>query len=67
MKLVTYKEAATFLGIPVSTMYALKSRDRLPRGAVIVYGPRFVRFDLEKLKEYVEECRGAENAKPSDR
>ena len=49
MKLVTYREAAEFLGIPVSTLYALTSQGRIP---VISFGPRFKRFDLVALRAW---------------
>ncbi len=54
MKLVTYKEAAAFIGVPLSTMYALVSQRRIP---VISFGARFKRFDLEALRKWVDEHR----------
>ena len=59
MSLVTYKEAAEFLGIPTSSLYALVSQKRVP---FVSYGPRYKRFDTDALRKWVDQHR----EEPSD-
>lgn len=49
-----YGEAAEYIGIPVTTLYALVSQGRIPHYR---YGPRFVLFDLDELDEWMRERR----------
>jgi len=45
-----YREAAAHLGIPVGTLRMLVCRGRIPH---VRLGPRFVRFDVAKLEEWM--------------
>ncbi len=49
--LLTYKQAAALLNVPVGTMYALVSQKRIP---FIKIGTRFIRFEEEVLRQWLE-------------
>ena len=49
--LMGYAQAATFLGICRSTLYAWVSQKRIPH---VKFGPRCVRFDQEVLQDWIE-------------
>ena len=50
-QLITYQEAARFLGLPRGTLYAMVHQNRVPH---IRLGRRLVRFDQEQLREFVD-------------
>lgn len=52
--LLTYQDASKFLGIPLSSMYALVSLRRIPHYRL---SGRMVRFNLADLQSWVEERR----------
>jgi excisionase family DNA binding protein len=49
--LITYQEAARILGLPRGTLYALVHQNRIPH---IRLGKRLVRFDENRLREFVD-------------
>ena len=61
--LLTYQQAATRLGITLSTLYSLVHQRRVPH---VRLGPRFVRFKPAELDAWVEAHRvdttGADSA-----
>ena len=65
MNLLTYTEAAEFLGIKLTTLYAMVSRRRIPH---VRLGGRLVRFDRAKLVSWIEAHRvpSAENCAAHD-
>lgn len=54
MELCGYQEAATFLRVPLGTLYAWVHQKRVPH---IRLGPRAVRFDLAELRTWLESQR----------
>ena len=50
MTLIAYREAASLLGLPVGTLYALVSRRQIPH---VRLGRRLVRFDAAELTTWV--------------
>jgi excisionase family DNA binding protein len=51
-EMLSYRQAAKFLGVPIGTLYAMVCRHRL---AHVRLGPRLVRFSRSKLEELVHE------------
>lgn len=51
---VGYKQAASYIGIPVGTLRALVSRKAIPH---IRIGPRSVVFDVRDLNSWMDSCR----------
>lgn len=49
MKVLTYKEVAAQLGLPMGTVYALVSQRRIPHHRL---GPRLVRFDEGEIRKW---------------
>lgn len=52
--MLTYKEAAKVIGVPVGTLYAWVCQKRVPH---VRYGPRMVRFRRAELVQWIEERR----------
>ena len=50
-ELITYGQAASYLGLKKGTLYAMVSRRQIPH---VRLGPRLVRFDAEELRGWVE-------------
>jgi len=50
-RMLTYRQAATFLGVPVGTLYAWVHTRSIPH---VRLGPRLVRFSREKLVAWVD-------------
>ena len=50
-ELITYSQAARYLGLKMGTLYAMVSRRQVPH---VRLGPRLVRFDPQELQEWVE-------------
>ena len=53
-KMLNYKQTAEYLGVPVGTVYALVSQNRIPH---VRLGPRFVRFPELDLQKWIEDKR----------
>ena len=49
--LITYQQAAKILGLPRGTLYALVHQNRVPH---VRLGKRLVRFDEDRLREFVD-------------
>ena len=54
MKLINYQKAATFLDVPIGTLYAMVHEKRIPH---IRLSKRMVRFDVEELEVWLRERR----------
>jgi len=54
IQLVKAHEAALFLRISDQRLYELCRRNILPPGVVVRFGTRQLRFNLPKLREFVE-------------
>ncbi len=50
-ELVSYQEAAQFLGLPLGTLYSLVSQRRIPHKR---FGNRLVRFSKKELVEWIQ-------------
>ncbi|MBT3980051.1 MAG: helix-turn-helix domain-containing protein [Bacteriovoracaceae bacterium] len=53
-KLIGYKEAAEFLGLPLGTMYSMVHRNEIPHYRI---SKRLVRFSVEALRDWIS-CHG---------
>lgn len=51
-KILNYKQAAEYLGIPIGTLYAMVSKRQLPH---LRFGNRFVRFKESDLIAWINE------------
>jgi len=54
MTMISYKEAAEILGLPLGTVYSLVCQRRIPHHRL---GPRLVRFQREDLEQWLMERR----------
>jgi excisionase family DNA binding protein len=52
--LVSYREVAARLGVPIGTVYAMVAQRRIPH---VRLGKRLVRFRPEDVEEYVKSRR----------
>jgi hypothetical protein len=66
IQLVKAHEAALFLRISKQRLYELCRRNILPPGVVVRFGPRQLRFNLQKLREFVENGGGATGGKENN-
>lgn len=64
MKLFSYVQAAEFLKVKIGTLYSLVATHRIP---YVKIGPRFIRFEEEKLIEWVAEKRKMDTSLPSQK
>jgi excisionase family DNA binding protein len=60
-KLLTYTEAAEFLGLRRSTLYTFVSQGRVP---CVRLGPRNVRFEADRLETWVASHRVEPEERP---
>ena len=50
MEMLSYKQAAERLGVPLGTVYSWVCKQKIPHHR---FGPRLVRFDREQLDEWI--------------
>lgn len=50
-EMLTYRQAATFIGVPIGTLYAWVHTRAIPH---VRLGPRLVRFSRDALARWVE-------------
>lgn len=50
-ELISYQEAALFLGLPIGTLYSLVSQKRIPHKR---FGNRLVRFSKTELGDWIQ-------------
>lgn len=60
-RMYTYAELATELGVPLSTLYSMKSRGELP---FVQLGRRLIRFPSDQIKKWLDERAVAPTRKP---
>ncbi len=53
-ELLTYAEVSDHTGISVDLLYQLVSQRRIPH---VRFGPRFVRFRLDEVRQWIESHR----------
>lgn len=54
MRIATYQEAATFLAMPLNTLYSLVHRKVIPHVRI---SDRMVKFDLDDLERWIDSHR----------